>query len=114
MATRQSMVHRAAVQRDTNGSNDDWGQPEPPNWTTHIAALPCFYFTQSRAETRDQITTVVAVNRLFIPKTADVSERDRILDIRDRAGNVIEAGPFNIRTVEYKKDHDECTLQEVE
>lgn len=114
MSARQAMTHRAHVQRDTNAVDDDWGQTEPPVYTTHIAELPCKFWTTSRSETRDQVTTVVAISRLMIPKDADVNERDRIVDIRDRLGNVIENGPFNVRTVEYKQTHRECTLQEVE
>lgn len=108
------MTHRAHVQRDTQGTVDEYGQYEPAVWVTHIASLACKFYTSSRMEQVAQTTQVVSTVRLMIPVNADVSERDRIVDIRDRLGAVIETGPWNVKSVEYKRSHRECLLVEVE
>lgn len=109
-STRLQLIHEATVLRDTEGSGStSWGK-ESPQWTTHIAALPCRVWTSTGRQAVDQVTTVVVEDmRLICPIGTDITAADRIEQITYR-GDAIVPGPVGIRAVMQHKDHLELVL----
>lgn len=114
MSVRQAMSYRALVQRDTGGGTDPDGGPLPPSWTTHIASLPCYLWADAEVEAVSADRTAVVTDwRMVAPKGTDVTERDRVAEVRNRIGAVIMARPMQVRTVMPRPDHLELQLQAV-
>lgn len=114
MTARTRMSQRALVQRSTSSGTDDYGNPLPSTWATHIAALPCWLYSSTEREAVTEETTVVVANlKALVPLGSDVTESDRINRIVDRVGNVIDAGVLGIETVLYQRSHLQLTLSRV-
>lgn len=117
MTARSRMTQRATVERDQTDplvDTTDSGNPEPPDWQTHIEALPCWlYSSAGREAVEPQRVAVVEDIRLLVPLGSDVTERDRVNGIVDRLGSSILADLMNIRTVLRKRDHLELMLTRV-
>ncbi|HET8587128.1 MAG TPA: hypothetical protein VFM74_04560 [Candidatus Limnocylindria bacterium] len=114
MSARSLMRQRALVERSSSSGDDDFGNPLPEAWAPHITAMPCLLYGSTEREAVNESTTaVVADLRLLAPRSADVTESDRINGIIDRRGNVIRAGLLDIDTVLLKKDHLELTVTAV-
>lgn len=114
MSARSLMTQRALVQRQTSPGTDDFGNPLPSTWATHIESMPCrLYGSVEREAVNEDTTAVVADLKLSAPKSADVSESDRISGITDRRGNVIRDGLLDIDAVLLKGDHLELSLTAV-
>lgn len=114
MTARGLMTQRALVERFTSPGDDDFGNPLPADWTTHIASMPCLlYGSAEREAVSDAKTVVVADLKLIAPKGTDITERDRLNGITDRRGNVIRAGLLGIAGVLLKRDHLELSVGQV-
>ena len=114
MTARSRMTQRALVERQTAGAVDDSGNPSPGTWATHIAALACWlYGSTEREAVTEETTAVVTDLRLLVPLRADITEQDRIRQIVDRRGTVIEPGVLGIETVLRKRGHLQLTLSRV-
>ena len=114
MTARSRMTHRALVERGTSPGVDDYDNPQPAEWATHIAALPCFlYGSTEREAVTDERTAVVSDLKLMVPLSADVTEQDRINQIVDRRGTVIEPGTLHVEEVLYRRSHRLVTLSRV-
>ena len=108
------MTQRALVQRATVAGDDDYGNPLPQTWATHLAALACWLYGSTEKEAvSEEATAVVTDLRLMVPLTADVTEQDRISGVKDRRGTVIEAGILEIDTVLRKRTHLQLSLTRV-
>lgn len=116
MTARSRMTQRALVERYTNPALDDSGNPGPGGtWSTHLSAMPCWLYGSTEREAVTLETTAVVTDlKLLAPLSADVSERDRINQIRDRLGNVVEAGILGVETVLRKRTHLQLTLSRVQ
>lgn len=114
------MTHRALVQRDTGTAVNRYNQRQPDAWTTHLAAMPCFFYTSpSRTQVGEAVvverTAVIEQLRMLVPLDADVTERDRIASVTDREGNAIYTTPLNIRSViQKRRTHRELVLESVQ
>lgn len=121
MTARSRMTQRALVERftaptdvDGNVLLDDTGNPLPPSWATHLAAMPIWlYGSTEREAVTEETTAVVTDLKAMAPLTADVTEQDRIQGVKDRRGTVIEAGLLHIETVLYQRSHKALTLSRV-
>ncbi len=114
MASRSRMTQRALVERSTSSGSDDYGNPLPSTTATHIAAMPCWLYEAGEKEVvSEEATSVAATLKLMAPRSADITEQDRINGIKDRLGTVIEAGILGIETVMRKRTHKELTLSRV-
>lgn len=115
MTARSRMTQRALVERFTPPAFDDSGNPGPGgSWATQIAAMPCWLYGSTEREAVTAETTAVVTNlKLLAPLTADVSERDRINQVKDRLGNVVETGLLGVETVLRKRSHLQLTLSRV-
>lgn len=114
MTARSRMIQRALVQRFTSPGTDDFGNPLPGTWSTHIASLPCWVHGSTEREAVTAETTAVVTDlKALIPLDSDVTESDRISGVKDRQGNVVYAGILGIETVLFARTHLELTLSQV-
>jgi hypothetical protein len=114
MGARSQMTMRVDIDADNQTATDPYGEDTPPLWELAYDDQPCYAWTNSREEAVDNDFTVVLEElRVMLPKSVGISERYRLNSIRDRANIVLFEGPFNIRSVEWKRDHWECALERV-
>jgi hypothetical protein len=115
MSARSRMTQRALVQRSTSPGEDDYGNPLPGSWATHIAALPCWWYGSTEREAVDEETTAVVTDiKVMVPLSADVTEQDRIAGIVDRLGTTVLPGILGIETVLRLRSHKQLTLSQVQ
>lgn len=108
------MTQRALVQRFTPGTVDDFGNSLPGTWATHIASLACWWYGSTEREAvTEETTAVVADIKLLVPVDADVTEQDRINQVKDRLGTVVLDGILGIETVLRLRSHKQLTLSRV-
>lgn len=114
MTARSRMTQRALVQRFTSPGTDDFGNPLPGTWSTHIAALAIWLYGSTEKEAVTEETTAVVTDlKALVPLAADITEQDRISGITDRKGTVIEPGILGIETILYQRSHKALTLSRV-
>ena len=114
MTARSRMKQRALVERYSSPGNDDSGNPLPGTWATHLAAMPCWlYGSTEREAVTEQTTAVVTDLKLMAPLSASITEQDRINQVKDRRGTVIEAGLLGIESILRKRTHQQLTLSRV-
>lgn len=115
MTARQTMTHRALIERYTAGAADDSGNPSPGVWATAVASQPCrLYSTTSREAISEDRTAVVVDLKIMLPLDADVTEDDRINGITDRNGGTILDGLAAFAgELLHKGDHREASLTRV-
>lgn len=114
------MTQRALVQRYTPGAVDDSGNSAPGTWAaTSAERIPIWlYGSMEREAVTGESTVVVADLKAMVPRTADVTESDRLggagaAAIVDRLGNVIEAGVLGVEAVLVKRTHKQLALSRV-
>jgi len=115
-SSRVGYRHRVTIERDAKlGSKDaDWGGQQTPEWKTHLASLRCRAWTNGAMEpVNDQATVTYEDRRVSVPVGTDVTERDRVADVKDAQGNVIFEGPSNIEGVLRYSDHVELMLERI-
>lgn len=114
MTARSRMILRALVERFASPGDDDFGNPLPGSWSTHISALPIWVHGSTEREAVTEETTAVVTDlKALIPLGSDVTESDRLNQVKDRQGNVVYAGILGIETVLFARTHLELTLSRV-
>ncbi len=105
---------RAFIERDNNESTDPYGQAGTPNFTA-LATIPCRVWSRSRREHNDNRKDArIEEIRCGMPLGTDVTERDRIRRVNDRAGNILWEGPLRIDAIQYKHTHIEMDLRRIQ
>lgn len=105
---------RAHVQRNQAAGEDPYGNPNPPDWQTLHASLPCrTWFEGERQVTDSNKTAAVEDRKVIVPLGTDIEPGDRILTVKDRLGAVVFTGPAKIEAAGNRKDHIELSLEEV-
>jgi hypothetical protein len=105
------MTMRAIVERDIQAHKDAYRGKLPPDWLPR-PTLPCFVWSDRREEVVDASRTVVMQHaRGMFPVKQDLTEKDRVVEVRDRIGRVLFAGPFDIRGLERKEGWIEAGLR---
>lgn len=113
-ASIASMRHRADVQRDAAAGADDWNNAPAPNWQAHLSGVRCFVWSRTRRErVDDEKTAVIEDLRCMMPIGTDVTERDRIAVVKDRAGAQLY-GLMTIEGVQRHGTHLELALEAVD
>ena len=99
------------VERNANvGTDNGWGNPEPPDWVTQIEDLPCRAWTGSHITRAHQGTIVVVTEvNMLVPLGTDVTVDDRVVAVTSR-GETIFAGPLAVHAVLVRRDHLELIL----
>ena len=114
MSARSRMTQRALVERYTPGPNDDSGNAGPGAWSTLLTAMPCWLYGSVRRESVTGATTAVISDlKLYAPLSAALTEQDRINQVKDRRGIVIEPGILGIEAIMRKRTHLELSLSRV-
>lgn len=114
MTARSRMTHRALIERQSPGAIGDSGNAGAPSWATHIAAMPCWLYGSTEREAVTEATTAVVTDlKMMAPLSAAITEQDRINQVKDRRGTVIEPGILQIATVLRKRTHLELSLARV-
>jgi len=103
------LIHRCTVQRATLGVPDIHGQPSR-TWGTLATGVKCNLQWRSVTEkTNDGLLVSRQSEVLFVPVSQDITERDRIVNIRNLAGTLVDNGPFYVtQATRYrgrKKEH---------
>jgi hypothetical protein len=108
------MTHRATIERNVVTDTNPYGHKGPPEWAPLADALVCFFYTRrGRESAQVERTAVVEELALLAPLGSDITERDRINGVTDRAGAVLLAGVQNVRTILPHHSHLEITLEQV-
>lgn len=104
------MLHRCTIERDKQTIKSDYNVNNKPQWVTDETSIKCRLIPQvsnvrgmggivgegSPINLRD---FVKRVQQFLLPKGTDITEADRIVNVVDRAGRMVNAGPFNILLV---------------
>lgn len=109
-ATRNTMTHRCMIERDsTHGGvgEDPYGNDAVPAWTdTTLTEVHCrFWHENTRTVFTGSEQLEVERRKLVVPVDTDVTEDDRIAEVRDRRGRLLAAGPMRIDSIGHRRDH---------
>jgi hypothetical protein len=117
MTTRNKMVHRCDIQRDSGLlGTDEWGNPTTPTWATLFASVACYFWypllhgSESIVDGARQVQLTLPM--LVLPLGTPVTDDDRILSVTDRRGRVLQAGPLRITQLGAREDCLELKLAE--
>lgn len=108
------MIMRAEVHRNSTTTKDPYNQPEAPVFSL-LATIPCWAWTDNRNEENDDRKHALIEDLICgIQLDADVTENDRIQQIKDRQGTVIWDGPLRIDTIQIRRQHKELRLKRIQ
>ena len=115
MSARSRMTMRAVLQVDDNaGTVDELNQPVAPDWETD-RNIPCYAWTQMKKQVIDgNKLAIVEDFRAMVPRGTAIADEDRLLNITDRQGVEIFAGPIRIEAMQVRKDHLELILKTID
>jgi hypothetical protein len=102
------MTMRCTISRNMTAAFDAYGNEQAADYGEHIASQPCYWYQSSSFRGGEQVgerNLVVYTKQLLVPLGADITEADRITDIRDRQGRSLTAEVFNIKEIVRKPDH---------
>lgn len=96
---RQILKHRCTTQRKGDAGTDEYYVPKQLGWANYLQGVPCIWWTElGRGEVNEvNRDSIVDTARMIVFDT-DVLESDRIINITDRRGVMIDAGPWEITT----------------
>ena len=107
MARRQfaaRLIHTCTINQYTEGTADSHGQ-KAITYPALATGVACLYMPEAHRlipgqEIKDRRQDVLLSDWIvFMAYRTDVTEKDRITDIKNAAGTVLEAGPLNIRLI---------------
>lgn len=109
IGSRIGMRHTCDIER-ASGADDSWGQPGT-TWTIAHASVVCHVWTSSETliNENDAVMTL-AVRYIVFPLGTDISNVDRIGDIKLR-GQLLWPGPHYLDEVAILPDRLEATLR---
>ncbi|KKN48915.1 hypothetical protein LCGC14_0648130 [marine sediment metagenome] len=107
MSIQNLMTHFCDIERDAQTIRGDYNVSKPASWQSHKKDVPCRLIPQvsnvrgiggavgeeSSISLRDAVKRVV---RLIFPRNTDITEADRIVNVRFRNGATLEPGPINV------------------
>lgn len=102
------MVHRCDVERDASlvGPADDWGGPATPVWNLHLNELSCrFWFEQGSTVMDGDKQVELTRRKLIVPEETDLTEDDRVVNVRDQRNRVLADGPMRVDSVGRREGH---------
>jgi len=115
VATRVGLRHRCTIERDANAASlGPWGQPEAPDWQTHLEDVPCRAWTDAAREPIDIDRTAVLVDRrILLAPGVDVTEADRVTAVLDEHGDELMDGPMGIEGVIRRSSNVELLVRRI-
>lgn len=78
---------------------DDWNM-EILDWGSPTVDIPCNYVSQGQLVNRDNTITTVHNPTLLVSKDDPIKVFDRVTNIKDNAGTIVEVGPLFVESVE--------------
>lgn len=116
-SSRVGYRHRCDIQRDVNAGEDgtdEYGDPVEQDWQDHLTEVNCRAWSNTAREPIDERSVVTFEDRrVSVALVVDVTEADRVTEIRDRKGNVIFEGPMGIEGITRHTDHKELALERI-
>lgn len=109
--------HRCDIQRDVNAGEDgtdEFGDPVEQDWQDHLTDVKCRAWSNSAREPVDERSVVTFEDRrVSVGLDVDVTEADRVQEIRDHRGNTIFEGPMGVEGITRHTDHLELVLERI-
>ena len=89
------LVHRLDIERSTDARSGS-GQVNK-TWSTHLQAVCCLFTDGSQTQAaRNTTDALLYAFDAILPPDTDITTLDRVVNVVDHDGNVIEAGPLSI------------------
>ncbi len=107
------MTLRATVQRNTGTATDDYNQPVTPTWGTHLTPACWVYNDGKRLVVDGDKTVTVEALKIALPLGIDVTNSDRITEIKNRKGDILYPGNFSVNEIKRVHNHLEANLKVV-
>jgi hypothetical protein len=103
-AAESIMTMTVRIDRDS-GDEDPYGGKQAQSWQEHLV-VPCRAWHTNGSDVLDgEKVVALGGRRMILPKDTDISVRDRIAWVKDRAGNIIFDGPAKIDVVAWRNGH---------
>ncbi len=107
MGVASVMTQKCDIERSAQTFKGDYNVEMPPAWQPHLTDVPCRLIPQTSnvrgiggivGEESDISQREASKNviRVMFPNSTDIKERDRILNVRRRDGQIVMAGPINV------------------
>ena len=97
----QFMTMRAMVRRNTSGK-DDYGHQKPAGFEMVQDSVPCYVWISQTKEFVDAKEVVVEVVKGYFRAGIDLQRDDQIVEVKDRRGRVVMAGPLVVDSLNEK------------
>jgi len=112
-----ALTMRAEVRRNASGKGSYGGQ-KPAGWDIVADAMPCMVWVRTAKEVVDGKSAVVESIRGVFRPGADIQRGDQLVEIKNRRGVVVIAGPLYIsaispRTIAGAVTHQQVDLERV-
>jgi len=78
---------------------DDWNM-EVLDWGAATVDVPCNYVSQGQLVNRDNTITTIQTPTLLVSKDDPIKVFDRITNIKDSNGTIVEVGPLYVEIKE--------------
>jgi len=119
------LIHVCTIQRNTQAALDEYNKPEEPVWGD-LTTLPCRLIPMisnvrgmgglvGKGGSIGVVDTVKRVYLLLLPRETDVTEYDRVVNVKNRRGGTVETGPLSpllVRTVSGWTEHHRSVILE--
>ncbi|KKN55913.1 hypothetical protein LCGC14_0577560 [marine sediment metagenome] len=119
MSINGMMIHTCTIERDAQTIRGSYNTNMKSSWQPHAEDVPCRLVPQvsnvrgmggtvgeaSNVGLKESVKRVV---RVILPRGLDITEQDRIVDVKFTNGVVLEPGPINIlliRPAEKRSSH---------
>lgn len=99
------------IQRGTSSGTDGFGHPLPVTWNNHLVNLECHFWMNTERE--EPNGPVVATAWMMVPSQTNITQTDRLLEVRDQTGDVISRSR-NIEAILYRPSFLQVLLAGVE
>ncbi len=107
MGVAQIMTQKCDIERNAQTIKGDYNVDKPVAWQPHMTDVPCRLIPQtsnvrgiggivgeeSSTALREPTKHVV---RIILPAGTDITEQDRVMNVRRRNGSVINPGPIGV------------------
>jgi len=111
MPARQAMVHRLYLQRNA-AARDGYVHKSPPDWQALATVAGRVWVATEETEYDAEVTAVIGRYRGIVPLGTDVTEKDRVEKVLNRADTPTQL--FDVMAIDAvirRKNHVELHLQ---
>lgn len=111
MPARYRMIHRVFLQRNGASANA-YGHKSPQGWATLATVSGYVWATAEDTRHGEELSQASARYRAIVPTGTDVTEKDRVLKVENRADSPTELfGVMEIGGVIRRKNHLELRMR---